>query len=199
MHQPFTINRNLLTCIKSTFSLISPGFRFIRFSLKKSFDRQITWVQKGWGGGWEDKSWQNIYYSSEQFALPISFPETRRTLCSAIEPQTAALCDDCWQALIGGDWWSFWPGPITARHSQGRAALNSPQNHGPGDFTVKAPGCSMFPSREQPRGLSDIYIDPVCICIGPPCLPQGNYTDELSLGIICPRTSNIGKPCWRFY
>ena len=54
MYQSFTINRNLLTCIKSTFSLTSPGFRFIKFSLKKvlKIDRQFTWVQKGWGGDW---------------------------------------------------------------------------------------------------------------------------------------------------
>ena len=98
-----------------------------------------------------------IRENSSPFLSP--YPETRRTLCSATEPQTAVLCDECWQALIGGDWWSFWPGPITARHSQGRAALCSPQkDDGPGDSTVKAPRCSMSPSEGQPRGRHSFLV-----------------------------------------
>ena len=87
------------------------------------------------------------------------YPETRRALYSAMEPQTAALCDECLQALIGGDWWSFVPGPITARHSQGRAALGSPQKEdGPGDSTVKAPRCFMSPFKGQPRGHHSFLV-----------------------------------------
>ena len=132
MHQPFTINRNLLTCIKSTFSLISPGFRFIRFSLKKHFENwQTILLESRKGGVVAGKTNLDKIFIIRENSSPFlsHYPETRRTLCSAIEPQTAALCDECWQALIGGDWWSFWPGPITARHSQDRAALGSPQNH----------------------------------------------------------------------
>ena len=124
MNWSFTMKRNLLTCIKSTFSLTSPGFRLIKFSLKKvwKIDRQFTSVQKGLGGGWEDKSWQNIYYSSEQFALPISLPgDQKDSLLSYGATDRGTL----WRVLAGSHWWRLVELLAWTNHGQAQPGQSS--------------------------------------------------------------------------
>ena len=191
MYQPFKINRNLLTCIKSTFSLTSPGFCWKKV-LK--IDRQFTWVQKWLGGGWEDKSWQNIYYSWEQFTLPISLPgDQKDSLLSYGATDRGTL----WRVLAGSHWWRLvellaWTNHGQAQPGQSSTWLASESrpwwlhSEGPRVLHVPVQGAAQRPP-ELPRHLCDIYIDPVCICIGPQCLPLGNYNYELSLSIIFVR------------
>ena len=124
MHQPFTINRNLLTCIKSTFSLISPGFRFIRFSLKKSFE-----------------NWQTIYLSPERVGWWLGgqiltkyllFVRTVRPSYLLPGDQKDSLLSywatdrgTLWRVLAGSHWWRLVELLAWTNHGQAQPGQSS--------------------------------------------------------------------------